>query len=181
MRNAGNQFFPAAFLPLSLLNGLLQPFCHVVEVLAYRQELVLFCVGDAIRQVAVPNLVHAGSQNVQWLFDFPEHKFREKPVSDQNCRHDQHRQHHDQIFYDDFIPRAFLHRCKKGNVNGIRLIIYRNRLYIDISAGQGMQRHICQFFLSVPHGTDLHIPFINLQLNALGLDILFHRLIQRRI
>ena len=44
-----------------------------------------------------------------------------------------------------------------------------------------MQRHICQFFLSVPHGTDLHIPLINLQLNALGLNILFHRLIQRRI
>ena len=85
VRDAGDQFLAVSFFPFRLRNGLLQAFRHLVEVLADRKKLILVGIADAVCQIAVLYLVYAGNQNIQRLFNFPEHKLCQKPVCDQNC------------------------------------------------------------------------------------------------
>ena len=67
-----------------------RPLGHVVEVLAHRLELVPAVVGDAVGEVAVPDLVDPLRQGLQGLLDVPEHEPGEEAVGDQHRRQDHH-------------------------------------------------------------------------------------------
>lgn len=90
MGDAGQQLLPAGLLPLGLLHRGPRPLGHVVEVLAHRLELVPAVVGDAVGEVAVPDLVNPLRQGLQGLLDMPEHEPGEEAVGDQHRRQDHH-------------------------------------------------------------------------------------------
>ena len=84
MRNPRQQFFPAYLLALHQFHRGLQPFCHLIESGANGAELILLLVHDAVVQIPVTNLTHAGCQKFQRLLNFSKHKPCQKTVGQKN-------------------------------------------------------------------------------------------------
>ena len=88
MRDARHQLFPAFLLPERLLDRPAQPLCHLVKVRTDRGEFILPVICDAEIQIPVADLVHAVRQQRERLLDAAEYKTGQKPVGQQNRRHE---------------------------------------------------------------------------------------------
>lgn len=90
MGDARQQLPAALLIPAGPSNGFPQAAGHLVEGVADRGELILPGIGDAGVQIAAPQALGAGRQQVQGLLNMPEHEAGEEAVGQQ------HRAHHGQ-------------------------------------------------------------------------------------
>lgn len=84
VRDAGDQLFAVFFLPLPLIQGILQFHGHEVEGVDHGAELILPAVADAYTQVSFLDALRGVLQFFQGRDDVMQHKAGQEPAGEQD-------------------------------------------------------------------------------------------------